>query len=177
VEVGLHVCFPHYRNVLGLLDEIGASDGLEWGASALNYVHANGDVAQLRFHRLPAPLHGALALARHHHLSARDLLFAVLGAAEATLSTSAWRSRYESISFAEWAHRRGLSRRVIECVFEPMVGGLTFLRGDEVSARAMLDYIHAVAHRAAHCKWADFVPEAVRCSWIPWSPTCGAVAD
>jgi uncharacterized protein with NAD-binding domain and iron-sulfur cluster len=76
----------------------------------------------------------------------------VVGAAEATLSTPGWRSRYESISFAEWARRRGLSRHLVASVFEPIVGGLTFLRGDQVSARAMLDYIHAVGGCSTSCR-------------------------
>lgn len=151
-EVGLHVCFPHYRHVLGLIEELGAGRHLAWGGSHLSYVHAGGRVAHLRFPRLPAPLHGALAIARHGPLATRDRLSAVIGAAEATLSSARWRSRYESVSFAEWARRRGLSRSLVATVFEPIIGGLTFLRGEEVSARAMLDYIHAVGRCSAACR-------------------------
>jgi uncharacterized protein with NAD-binding domain and iron-sulfur cluster len=156
IEVGLHVCFPHYRQLLGLLDKIGGAHGLSWGDSGLNYVHAEGRIAPLRFPGLPPPLHGAMAIARHAPLAARDRLSALLAAAEATLSTPGWRSRYEAISFAEWGRRRGLSRRVLSTVFEPIVGGLTFLRGDQVSARAMLDYIHAVGRSSTACRIGRF---------------------
>jgi len=152
VEAGLHVCFPHYGNLLGLLDALGTSRRIAWSDSSLSYVRADGDVAKLQFPRLPPPLHGAIAVARHAHLSTRDRLSAVLGAAEATLSTPGWRSRYESISFTQWARRRGLSKGLVNSVFEPMIAGLTFLRGDEVSARAILDYIHAVGSRTESCR-------------------------
>lgn len=151
-EVGLHVCFPHYGHVLGLLDELGNARQLAWGGSHLSYVHAGGRVAHLRFPRLPAPLHGAFAIARHAPLAARDRFSALLGAAEATLSSARWRSRYEAISFAEWARRRGLSQALVSAVFEPIIGGLTFLRGEQVSAQAMLDYIHAVGRCSTACR-------------------------
>jgi 15-cis-phytoene desaturase len=148
-EVGLHVCFPHYRQVIGLVERLGVHTRLSWGDSSLNYVHAGGHVAKLRFPCLPHPLNGALAIARHAPLSAWDRFSALAGAIEAAVSTPGWRSRYETISFAEWGQRRGLSRRLMATLFEPIVGGLTFLRGDQVSAQAMLDYIHAVGSRRA----------------------------
>ncbi|MBK7262737.1 MAG: FAD-dependent oxidoreductase [Rubrivivax sp.] len=144
IEAGLHVCFPYHRHLLSLLGELGAGSGIKWADAALRYVRTDGDVAELRFPRLPRPLNGAFAIARHRHLSLCDRLSALFGAVEATLSSHGWRSRYESITFAQWAQRRGLSKALVASVFEPMIGGLTFLRSDEVSARAMLDYIVAV---------------------------------
>ena len=152
VETGLHVCFPYYRYFLGMLEELGAAAGIEWGHPTFSYVRTGGDVAQLRFPSLPAPLHGAIAIARHGHLSILDRISAVLGAVEATLSSAGWRRRYESMTFVQWAAQRGFSSELITGVFEPMIGGLTFLRGDQVSARAMLDYINAVGGRADFCR-------------------------
>ena len=151
VETGLHVCFPYYRHLLGLVRELGIDGAIAWGGPAFSYVRRGGGLSELRLPRLPPPIHGAVAVARLRHLSLFDRISAIVGAAEATLSCAAWRARYESIVFAEWAKRRGLSKRLVTEVFEPMVGGLTFLRADEVSARAMLDYIHAIGSRAGAC--------------------------
>ena len=156
VEAGLHVCFPYYHHLLRLLDELGASHRIGWTAPAFNYLQPGAALAQLRFPSLPAPLHGAVAIARFGHLGLRDRLSAIVGAAEATLSGAGWRQRYESISFADWARQRGLSPTLLATVFEPMVGGLTFLRADQVSARAMLDYIHAIGSHAGHCRTGLF---------------------
>lgn len=147
VEAGLHVCFPHYRQLIALLEELGTSASVQWSAPVLTFLRPGGDVAQLKFPRLPPPMNGMLAIAGHRHLSAFDAMSSLLGAAEATLSTAAWRRRYEHISFAQWARRRGLSSTLVGSIFEPMIRGLTFLKGQDVSARAMLDYIHQVGSR------------------------------
>ncbi len=150
VEAGLHVCFPHYRHFLGEMTRLGAMSSVLWDKPSLSYVAPGGHVAHLRFPRLPPPLNGAVAIARHRQLSALERMSALAGATEATLSTAAWRHRYESVSFTDWARRRGLSRGLRDKVLEPLVRGLTFLDSDRVSARAMLDYIHAVGRRTAH---------------------------
>ena len=155
-RAGLHVCFPYHHHLLRLLDALGASHRIAWTAPSFSDLRAGGDVAQLRFPRLPAPLHGALAIARFGHISLGDRLSAIVGAAEATLSSAGWRQRYESISFADWARQRGLAPALLATVFEPMIGGLTFLRPDQVSARAMLAYIHAIGSHAGHCRTGLF---------------------
>ena len=155
-RAGLHVCFPYHHHLLRLLDALGASHRIAWTAPSFSDLRAGGDVAQLRFPRLPAPLHGALAIARFGHISLGDRLSAIVGAAEATLSSAGWRQRYESISFADWARQRGLASALLATVIEPMIGGLTFLRPDQVSARAMLAYIHAIGSHAGHCRTGLF---------------------
>lgn len=125
-RAGLHVCFPYHHHLLRLLDALGASHRIAWTAPSFSDLRAGGDVAQLRFPRLPAPLHGALAIARFGHRSLGDRLSAIVGAAEATLSSAGWRQRHLSISFVDWARQRGLAPALLATVFEPMIGGLTF---------------------------------------------------
>lgn len=146
VEVGLHICFRYHRQLLALVDRLGHGASIAWGEPVLHYLRPSdgGRPAQLRFPRLPPPLSAAMAVAGHRHLTLRDRLSALAGAAEATLSTPSWRGRYESISFARWARRRGLSRALVANVFDPLIQGMTFLTAEDVSARAILDYVNAV---------------------------------
>jgi uncharacterized protein with NAD-binding domain and iron-sulfur cluster len=150
VEAGLHICFRYHRQLLALVDRLGASGSIAWGEPTLSYLRLDGDgnVGKLSFPRLPPPLSAAMAVARFRQLTVRDRLSALVGAVEATLSTPAWRQRYESISFAQWARQRGLSRALVANMFEPFIQGMTFLSAEEVSARAILDYIQAVGIRA-----------------------------
>lgn len=149
VEVGLHVCFPYYQVLRNMLRELGVVDRVAWGGPTLNYLRPDGDAARLHFPRLPVPLNSVVAVARHRHLGLWDRLSALAGAAEATLSTAGWRSRYERVSFAGWARSRGFSQGLVAGLLEPIVRGLTFLRSDQVSAHAMLEYVRAVGSRTS----------------------------
>lgn len=156
VESGLHVCFPHYHQLLGLLDALGLTGAVAWGGALLSYVRGEGQVATLRFPPLPAPLHGAMALLSHRQLALADRMSALFGAAEATLSTPGWRARHDPLSFGQWARSRGLSQRLIDVLLEPLVRGLTFLTADQASARAVLDYVHVVGRSSEACRIGTF---------------------
>lgn len=156
VEVGLHVCFRHYRHLRNMLRELAVEEGLAWGPRALQYVGPGGRVTRMRFPRLPSPLHGLVALMRLRELRWTERLSGVMGMAEAVLGTPQRHACYEDLTFAEWAHRRGMSKQLLAGLLEPIVGGLTFLRSDEVSARTMLAYIRAIAADAGDCDIACF---------------------
>jgi zeta-carotene desaturase len=73
VEIGLHVCFPHYDNLLGLMERAGCGDRILWRDHVLTYIREDGDVSALRFADLPAPLHAVAAtrLLEDHEVIAR----------------------------------------------------------------------------------------------------------
>ncbi len=152
VEAGLHVCFPYYERFLALLDRVGASGCIGWRDTEFAYLGPAGRVDTLRFRPLPPPLHGVAAILGFGAVPLRHRLTTALGAAEATLLPPSWLARYDDRTFAHWAAQRGLSRAVVAGVFEPMVRGLTFLGADEVSARAMLGYIHRIGASSDVCR-------------------------
>lgn len=158
VERGLHVCFAHYQELLHLLSELGVDGRISWLPPRISFVGQDGRTADLHFPRwLPAPLASAWALAGFKAVPLVDRLRATKGAAQALLAPSDRRARYETETFAQWARGHGVTEALRQCLFDPLVEGLTFLSSSEVSARAVLDYIHVIGRNAKSFRMGLFM--------------------
>jgi len=138
VDFGQHVVTPLYEHLLGLLERIGASDGILWKDGDYYLAFRGGRVDAIRVADLPAPLHFLVGLLRYRGLPLRDRLSALPAFTEILLSTERHRRRYDLRTFRDWARSRGVSERLIAQMLDPMIEGLMFLDCHHVSSTNVL---------------------------------------
>jgi squalene-associated FAD-dependent desaturase len=139
IDNALHVFFPHYVNILDFFGKVGAEDVIRW-TDTLTYFKADGDAADFRPYRLPAPLHG-LSLLKFHHVSYMDLLRFMPAAMRALSMSEEAVADYDRMTVEDFLHRYGVSQGLIYNMLRAMINGLTFLEPYEVSAKAMAYWI------------------------------------
>lgn len=74
VDVGPHIFLTEYRNVLAILDRLGARDRIDWQCDPLIRIAEGARAIDMRISRLPPPLHLLPSFAKVPNLSWRDLL-------------------------------------------------------------------------------------------------------
>jgi squalene-associated FAD-dependent desaturase len=139
IDNALHVFFPHYLNILGFFEKVGAKDVIRW-TDTLTYFKADGKRADFKAYDLPAPLHG-LSIVNFKHIGFMDLLRFGPAAMRALSMSDAALARYEKMTLEDFLHRYGVSRGLIDNMLRAMCNGLTFLEPHEVSAKAMAYWI------------------------------------
>lgn len=142
VDNALHVFFPHYVNILGFFEHVGAPDVIRW-TDTLTYYKENGDAAHFTAFRLPAPLHG-MSLVRFHHIGPLDLLRFGPAAMRALSMSEDGVKYYDRMTVEDFLHRYGVSQNLIDNMLRAMVNGLTFLEPFEVSAKTMAYWIRNI---------------------------------
>ncbi len=139
IDNALHVFFPHYVNILGFFEKVGAADPVRW-TKTLTYYKQEGDAAHFTPYDLPAPLHG-LSLARFHHIGPLDLMRFGPAAMRALSMNEEGVKYYDRMTAEEFLHRYGVSQKLIDNMLRAMLNGLTFLEPYEVSAKTMAYWI------------------------------------
>jgi len=139
MDNALHVFFPHYVNILGFFEKVGAADVIRW-TNTLTYLKADGDAAHFTPFDLPAPLHG-MSMAKFHHIGQKDLLRFGPAAMRALSMSEAAVAGYDRVTVEDFLHRYGVSQDLIDNLLRAMVNGLTFLEPFEVSAKAAAYWI------------------------------------
>lgn len=154
IDNALHVFFPHYVNILGFFEHIGAKDVIRW-TDALTYIKADGNQADFKALNLPAPLHG-MSILGFKHITPMDLLRFGPAAMRAFTLNDASLAKLDNISLEDFLHRLGVSQHLIDNMLRAMTNGLTFLEPYEVSAKASAYWIRNVttASEAVHVGFA-----------------------
>jgi uncharacterized protein with NAD-binding domain and iron-sulfur cluster len=152
IEVGIHGFWYPYRNIFSLINELEIDPFTHWSCSC-QYSPAGLEVESPVFQylpRLPSPL-GTFVYTRFHRLSLIDrlsalpLLYAVI---DFDNSDEAWR-RYDFITARELFKDFGVSARLYQESFEPMLLVGLFAPGEQCSAAATLGmlYFFILAHQ------------------------------
>ncbi len=139
IDNALHVFFPHYVNIQGFFEKVGAPDVIRW-TDTLTYYKEDGNAAHFTPFDLPAPLHG-LSIARFQHIGPMDLLRFGPAAMRALTMSEAAVASYDRVTVEDFLHRYGVSQHLIDNLMRAMVNGLTFLEPYEVSAKAAAYWI------------------------------------
>jgi 15-cis-phytoene desaturase len=150
VDNALHVFFPHYANILGFFEKVGARDVIRW-TDTLTYFKEDGDAAHFTPFNLPAPLHG-MSMAKFHHIGPKDLLRFGPAAMRARSMSEAAVASYDRMTVEDFLHRYGVSQDLIDNLMRAMINGLTFMEPYEVSAKAMAYWIRNLTTTAEAVK-------------------------
>ena len=155
-EAGQHGFWAEYSNIFALLDSLELPEDpltgyAEQGQYSPAGLEAVWPVYSEQKQKLPTGLGQAL-YTRFLNLPITDLATAaplVLAFSEFDDSPEAW-ARYDQISFLDLCMRLGVSRRMYEEVFEPMVLTGLFAPGNQCSAAAALGmaYFFVLKHQA-----------------------------
>lgn len=152
IEAGIHGFWYPYRNIFSLVRELELTPFTEWTRSS-QYSPAGLEVESPIFQqepRLPTPL-GTFLYTRFKRLplldrlSALPLLYAVV---DFDNSHEAWQ-RYDSVTARELFKQFGVSARLYQDSFEPMLLVGLFAPGEQCSAAAALGmlYYFILAHQ------------------------------
>jgi uncharacterized protein with NAD-binding domain and iron-sulfur cluster len=152
VEAGIHGFWYPYRNIFALMNELGLMPFTPWTRSA-QYSPVGLEVESPIFQdepRLPTPLGTFLytqfkRLPLSDRLSALPLLYAVV---DFDNSDDAW-TRYDPVTARELFKQFGVSARLYQESFEPMLLVGLFAPGEQCSAAAALGmlYYFILAHQ------------------------------
>ncbi|ERT06036.1 pyridine nucleotide-disulfide oxidoreductase family protein [Lyngbya aestuarii BL J] len=152
VEAGIHGFWYPYKNIFSLVDELGLKPFTPWTRSA-QYSPAGLEVESPIFQDLPylpTPLGTFIytqfqRLPLSDRLSALPLLYAVV---DFDNSDQAWR-RYDCITARELFKQYGVSARLYNDAFNPMLLVGLFAPGEQCSAAAALGmlYYFILAHQ------------------------------
>jgi phytoene desaturase len=140
LESGLHVFFGAYRNLLAFMHETGLEDNLQWMPHALTFSAPGGKLSPLVFPgQLPAPWHGLTAITRSRGvLTQLDKVRTGAGLLWPILCNQKYIDAQDSVSYAEWHRRHGMSERSLADFFDTMALALNFSPSREVSAKLLL---------------------------------------
>jgi uncharacterized protein with NAD-binding domain and iron-sulfur cluster len=152
IEAGIHGFWYPYRNIFGLVDQLGLKPFTDWTRSS-QYSPAGLEVESPIFQNepwLPTPL-GTFLYTRFQRmplsdrLSALPLLYALI---DFDNSNEAWQ-RYDSVTARELFKQFGVSARLYRESFEPMLLVGLFAPGEQCSAAAALGmlYYFILAHQ------------------------------
>ncbi len=142
IDNALHVFFPYYVNLLNFFEKLGIENNIIWKNTEFYYAQAGGNLAILKFKKLPAPLHAIYAFS-HLLKDYRDIprwkvIAAALPLGLGFLLSEEKVKRLDNISMAtlvyKFAPLEGLK------VMEPGINGLTFTPSYAVSAKVMLNW-------------------------------------
>jgi len=139
IDNALHVFFPHYLNILGFFEHVGAREVIRW-TDTLTYFKTDGEAAHFRALDLPAPFHG-FSILKFSHITPLDLLRFGPAAMRALSMSDAALAKYEKMTLEDFLHRYGVSQGLIDNMLRAMCNGLTFLEPYEVSAKSMAYWI------------------------------------
>src|SRR5689334_4642738 len=140
LESGLHVFFGAYRNLLGLLREVGLDGNLAWKAHEMSFSRPGGGLSPLRFPAgLPAPFHGLTAISRNRGLLTwPDKLRVGAGLLWPILGNQAWLDAQDGVTYAAWHRAHGMGPRSLTDFFDTMALALNFDTTEQVSAKLVL---------------------------------------
>lgn len=152
IEAGIHGFWYPYRNIFGLVEQLGLTPFTDWTRSS-QYSPAGLEVESPIFQNepwLPTPL-GTFLYTRFQRmplsdrLSALPLLYALI---DFDNSDEAWQ-RYDSVTARELFKQFGVSARLYRESFEPMLLVGLFAPGEQCSAAAALGmlYYFILAHQ------------------------------
>ncbi|MBN2025943.1 MAG: FAD-dependent oxidoreductase, partial [Actinobacteria bacterium] len=110
IDNALHVFFPYYANLLNFFNKMGIEKNILWKQTEFYYMQEGGNEAVLRFAKLPAPFHAAVAfgnlLKSYTAVPKWKLLFTAIGMGSAVMYSNSKIEKLDDMTFGQWLVRR-----------------------------------------------------------------------
>jgi 15-cis-phytoene desaturase len=143
IDNALHVFMPYYVNLLAFFERMGIAGNIVWKDSAFYYAQPNGDLACLKFAKLPAPLHAGYAmgylLKDFRGIPFHKLVTAALPMGFGIMNNLHRLDELDEISMETFMARYGAAE-TMKPLMEPAINGLTFTPSYQISAKVMLNW-------------------------------------
>jgi squalene-associated FAD-dependent desaturase len=138
VDLGPHIFLTEYRNVLALLDEIGARDRIDWQLDPLIRMTEGSRASDMRISRLTPPFHLLPSFAKVPALSWRDLFSNRKVLRQALQFDEARVLELDAISAADYLSGQGVSKAFIDWFWASACLAVMNVTLDECSAGALM---------------------------------------
>ena len=150
LDHGLHAWFPHYENLLRLMQRAGCLQNLKFQPAELFYYADDTGFEHIRVPSCPPPFHLFAMLLRKKGISFADKLKVLLGLGwkDIVWFNQRGNHRLDRESFAAWLKRKGFPPSVVRKVLAPEILSTTALPPEACSARTALSWLN-YAHRRA----------------------------
>lgn len=161
IEMGLHVFFGNYYQMLELMKKVGALDNLRPKEHIHTFINKGGKVGVLDFRFIMgAPFNGLKAFFTASQLSLRDKLqnAVALGTSPIVRGLVDFEGAMKNIrdldkvSFADWFRSHGGNDASIKRMWNPIAYALGFIDCEHISARCMLTVFQLFAVRTEASK-------------------------
>lgn len=169
IDLGPHIFLTEYRNMLALLDLLGAADRVVWSTDRLIRLTEGGQVTDMHLRSLPPPLHLAPSFARVRSLDWRDKLSNFDMVRLGMRIDDAAVLRLDDESATEMLRRHGVSQRSIQWFWATACISVLNTPLERCSAGALMRvFAQLIGRRCYHIGFADsglselYVPGAAR---------------
>ncbi|MBW4633098.1 MAG: 9,9'-di-cis-zeta-carotene desaturase [Iphinoe sp. HA4291-MV1] len=161
IEMGLHVFFGNYYQLLELMKKVGVLENLRPKEHAHTFINQGGKVGALDFRFIMgAPFHGLKAFFTTSQLSLVDKLqnAVALGTSPIVRGLVDFNGAMKNIrdldkvSFADWFRSHGGNESSIKRMWNPIAYALGFIDCEHISARCMLTIFQLFAVRTEASK-------------------------
>ncbi|KYC40633.1 zeta-carotene desaturase [Scytonema hofmannii PCC 7110] len=161
IEMGLHVFFGNYYQLLELMKKVGAQNNLRPKAHTHTFINKGGKTGELDFRFfMGAPINGLKAFFTTSQLSILDKLqnAVALGTSPIVRGLVDFNGAMQNIrnldkvSFADWFRSHGGSEGSIKRMWNPIAYALGFIDCENISARCMLTIFQLFAVRTEASK-------------------------
>jgi zeta-carotene desaturase len=161
IEMGLHVFFGNYYQLMELMKKVGAFENLRLKEHVHTFVNRGGETGALDFRFITgAPFNGLKAFFTTSQLSFQDKVQNAIALAtspvvrglvdfEGAMKTI---RDLDKISFADWFRSHGGSNGSIKRMWNPIAYALGFIDCENISARCMLTIFQMFAARTEASK-------------------------
>lgn len=143
IDNALHVFMPYYVNLLAFFERMGISGNIVWKDSQFYYAQPGGELACLKFAKLPAPLHAGYAMAYllkdFRGIPLWKLVTAGVPFGMGILNNLHNIDALDEISMETFMARYGADRALMP-LMKPAIAGLTFTEPYQISAKVMLNW-------------------------------------
>lgn len=168
VDIGPHVLFTEYRNMLRLLERLGTRGRVVWQADKLITLVAPGHVFPIRKYPLPPPLHFAPGILRVPIYSVRDAASNLRVTWYAMQLGEAEILRLDDLNARAFLERMGVSPRFIDAFWASVAMWIMNLPLERCSAGALMRFYREImGHNDYRIGFAGvglselYVPQAV----------------
>ena len=161
IEMGLHVFFGNYYQLLELMQKVGAGNNLRLKEHVHTFINSGGRTGALDFRFITgAPFNGLKAFFTTSQLSLQDkaqnalalgISPIVRGLVDFDGAMKTIRA-LDNISFADWFRSHGGSNGSIKRMWNPIAYALGFIDCENISARCMLTIFQMFAARTEASK-------------------------
>ncbi|HEY5526067.1 MAG TPA: FAD-dependent oxidoreductase, partial [Candidatus Anoxymicrobiaceae bacterium] len=143
IDNALHVFMPYYVNLLAFFSKMGIEDNIVWKDSAFYYAQKDGDLACLKFAKLPAPLHVGYAMA-YLLKDFRGIPLWKLATAAIPFGLGIGANLHRIDELDEISMETFMARyraeKTMMPLMRPAIAGLTFTEPYQISAKVMLNW-------------------------------------